>query len=1129
MTHPLASRIPVQPLAGQPGSAIDVADLERAVRAADPCVLFVLPRILRRVIRQECELTAWTLRVPHRKSYVIASRRLLEIVEEIELGLSPGAVLPDTVILLPRPDSGKLAAITAGEALLRYWRLLFHARVHLALQNALAEERLTPAVLRQRVHQIGPVAFDEIRSVLEQEAFLLPPRDEAVVYVEFAAVFFELRYFAPSLLPCYFPGLAHLDEVAQILAHDLDADSLLYVTRPAGATEPVDVASVDAGEDLPGAAAKAEDGGLASWFPSEHEFRRMLRLGEDATLVGNTVRSLVYHARALEHAVGETVARTRIALRAGLDQLLQRLQRALQIPQEEVGVWREPLAALVHQTPRRFWPPEARFLYDLQKVCIDHEREIYRVDLLGWIGSLGRQPLKRPLPNQREVLLSKHLHSAAARLPVVRLPAHLRRQLSDLLHVAMERIEQRLRSRFRPLITAALDAVGLQPRNVPERVGRQKIVEELLDGVVERGYLAMGDLRDALSRNDLKLPDLSGLSNLFLGDQLLRADRRLAVSLDGVYRGGEFYLRGMQRLSSMGFGTNVGRWLTRYAFVPFIGAYVGMAGLDHLVTVVRRSETNLNSGWAVVVLGLFLAGLLNVEGFRREVWQACHTTWRVGREMLVDPLLALIRSEIVQRILHSRVYVLASRFLVRPLALTAVVYWLSPLELLATQASVSCAVSVFLAVNLAINSRLGRTAEEVFLEWIVHSWQRFGMRILAGTFWWIVERFKDLLEGLDRLLYTVDEWVRFRAGDTRLSIVGKAVLGPIWYFSSSLIRFLVNLIIEPQINPIKHFPTVTVAHKLLLPFIPTLAGVLELTMEKGLALTTATFIIAGIPGVFGFLVWELTGNWRLYQANRSDELRPMPIGHHGETMDRLLRPGFHSGTLPKRFAKLRRAERKARESGNWYAVRKHLHAIEQVETAVHRYIERELLTFLAQTPAWQSCGLTIGRIELGSNRVRVVLDCPTQDRPLTIGFDMETGWLLAGIDEPEWLARFDVAQRQVLANALAGLYKTSRVNVVRQQIKAILPLPAMLYRFTEEAMLVSPTAACDVEVCYSLQGEGPLFPQNQSPHDPLPLLAREDVLFSTTKILWSDWCDAWDHTSDVHRPPQVLVVTKLLN
>src|SRR5262249_58981978 len=72
---------------------------------------------------------------------------------------------------------------------------------------------------------------------------------------------------------------------------------------------------------------------------------------------------------------------------------------------------------------------------------------------------------------------------------------------------------------------------------------------------------------------------------------------------------------------------------------------------------------------------------------------------------------------------------------------------------------------------------------------------------------------------------------------------------------------------------------------------------------------SAVFLL--LPGLGGFLVWELKENWRLYAANRPPTLRPVMVGSHGETLARLLRPGFHSGTLPKLHAKLRKAERRA--------------------------------------------------------------------------------------------------------------------------------------------------------------------------------------------------------------------------
>ena len=141
------------------------------------------------------------------------------------------------------------------------------------------------------------------------------------------------------------------------------------------------------------------------------------------------------------------------------------------------------------------------------------------------------------------------------------------------------------------------------------------------------------------------------------------------------------------------------------------------------------------------------------------------------------------------------------------------------------------------------------------------------------------------------------------------SRAGPASMGNLTY----VLRFVVRLVIEPQVNPIKHFPVVTVAHKVLLPII---LGTYKAIQQPPLGLDRDTagiivFLMQFIvPGIFGFLVWELRENWRFYRANRPWTLRPIAVGHHGETVSRLLRNGFHSGTVPKLFGRLRRARRR---------------------------------------------------------------------------------------------------------------------------------------------------------------------------------------------------------------------------
>ena len=53
-------------------------------------------------------------------------------------------------------------------------------------------------------------------------------------------------------------------------------------------------------------------------------------------------------------------------------------------------------------------------------------------------------------------------------------------------------------------------------------------------------------------------------------------------------------------------------------------------------------------------------------------------------------------------------------------------------------------------------------------------------------------------------------------------ILGCLALALVWFFLTYLIRIFINLFVEPTVNPIKHFPVVTVAAKLILPIIPLL-------------------------------------------------------------------------------------------------------------------------------------------------------------------------------------------------------------------------------------------------------------------------------------------------------------------
>jgi hypothetical protein len=349
-----------------------------------------------------------------------------------------------------------------------------------------------------------------------------------------------------------------------------------------------------------------------------------------------------------------------------------------------------------------------------------------------------------------------------------------------------------------------------------------------------------------------------------------------------------------------------------------------------------------------------------------------------------------------------------------------------------------------------------------------------------------------------------------------VTLAVKAGLGVVWFFIAYVLRFCINVLIEPQINPIKHFPVVTVSHKLLLPLIPTFAGVLELTIDKPLAWTIAATTIWCIPGIFGFLVWELTGNWRLYAANRKSVLSPTPIGSHGETMGRLLRVGFHSGTLPKRFAKLRRAERRARLSGHWQPAHKHRHVLREVELAVRRFVEREFLELLAEGAFRPDLGVSLKSVKAGTNSVWLTFGVAEEKaKDFCVVLEVESGWLVAGVAQVGWAEQLDAAQQRILATAVLGLYKLAGVELVRQQIEGQFAQPMPWYDIVPAGLILWPESAEEVEVLYDLHDEAWIAPQSVRGLSPraMPTIARRGLVFSEVPVAWKEWVAAWDEVA----------------
>ena len=1015
---------------------ISVGELAHALRSADPRVVLVPPRILRRVLRGVLGIDRLLGHVPHRVGLATDAAAALAHADREELGLTGDEPIPDSLILLAQPDVDRLGDLPREEVLVRFWRALFHARVHLAFDERPDLFPTDGAWIADRIDRIGRIEFAEARAMLVEDSFLTLPADDRSTYIEFAAVYLELFAFHREILPHAFPAIRDHEAVRALLAVDVDPEALLAATRPLGApAEPEPTV-----EPVTGAENHSEEE-VSEAGPNEPSPRRATRLraaAEAASERGNHVRAAILRTKSAGLGRGRERSRDLSGARGEIEKLARRLRAVVGPDSAEGGRWRRALTPFLDRAARGHWSREARLLYDLQTVCIDRERPISAIDLVGWLTSFGRRPLRRPMPDQREVMVLKHLRGASRRVRRLRGPEPARGDLERLIAAAIGRQERAIRARFREPIREILERVSLCPRNAPERAAGRKLVEELLDLIVARGFLRIGDLRDAISRNQLKLPDLAGPVEFLVGDPLLRADAALARRLDGVYHRGEVYLRALQRASSLAFGTKPGRWLSRYVALPFGAAFVVLEGLQHIIGPIVHAtsgvEIHLFNRTTHASLGLLLMGVINSRRFRAGFLRACRGAGRIVRGVVLDAPAWMLSRTAIRWLVNTRTFLAGWNWVVKPFLLL-LVFNLAVAAILPDpehdvrrlDAGVWRALqaSAWFLLAILANSRSGRAFEEIAADGASRLGQRLWSDLIPNLFRGVMAFFNTALETIERILYGVDEWLRFRGGDSRLALAGKAALGLVWAVIAYLARIYVNLLIEPQVNPIKHFPVVTVSHKIILPMSVTLIKIMRtplMPLGKGLATTIAGTTVFLLPGVFGFLVWELKANWRLYAANRSATLRPVAFGHHGETMSRLLRRGFHSGTVPKLFARLRRADRRGESGRGRGQAHKRLEQIHHVEEAVRQFVERGVIYILEQSRSIGPVKPDVGAVDCATNRVVVELrDRGDAASAARIAFEESNRRLIIRLADPGWLAGLDGEARLALASALAGL------------------------------------------------------------------------------------------------------------
>lgn len=1206
-----------------------IPELRRAVRQARDDAFLVEPRVVRRIIRELHGFARLSTRIPHTEVLVVHAADVRALAHPDELGLESFISFPEQVILVAQPEEHELEEHSTQDLLQLMWKRLYHGCIDFSLQQKVRSNLLTRSAVQELIDRLGQVEFDEAHAVLRTELRLVDLESPMAAFCEFCAIYQQMVMFTPDLLPIWFPSLPDSKFVESVISEHVDTRKLFEATQLYGATVP-DLTSGAANDEDAVATERASWTDGIQWKPSARRHQRQLRAHHRWSERGNTVAAAVLAMRASGAATTDEERRAATELaELSVKLLASRLREALNFDEEDLDDWQASLGELLSNSVIGFWNSDKRLLYDLQKVCLDHERTIYKVDLVKWIVSRGSRPLRRPLTNIREVMMAKHLALCAARLVSVRLSGAERERLSRLLHEAADLAEEQMRTRMRSTVHQTIRDVGLDPQSVPEQVACDKMVEESLDCITERGYLTMGYLRDAISRNDLKLPDLTDPKDLIRGDHLLRTDDRLDVSLDGVYRRGEFYLRWLQVVSSLAFGTRTGRFFTLFMAIPFGGAVVIVVGLEHLLDVMSRprkksddvvevSEKNAAdsldenpsdentpepiaeldatlqddtqaairltgtivpaseqdsivapvstggtaaSGMTLTALdeqptieettvattaapteqpsmlrptysvfrdhaleltlavGILLMALIHLPGFRSTFWMATRQVWKLLRTILYDLPIKLLKLPLVQRIWRGKWFVWLRRHVTTPFLLVTFFCGLGNV-LLGTPFDWFGIGIVSFGLSAIVNSRLGRDAEELTAEWLANAWYDLRSRFLMALLDWTIDFFKWLLNMVERFIYAVDEWLRFHSGETWLSVVVKAVLGVIWSFVSFLLRIYVNLLIEPTLHPVKHFPVVTVAHKMFLPVILVLETYMRETLTPYLGVALAGpitwFNIVFLPGIFGFLVWELKENWRLYASNRVPNLHAVVIGSHGEDGGRLLKPGFHSGTLPKLFNQRRRIETKDASYKRFSQRRALSESLEHVERDIQRFVERDLVRLLFYCEVWKASPIERVQVRAASNSFLVELSCPSVgSKALKLLFEEQSGWLLATISTHGWMDQATPEMQHSLETALRGFYAKACVDLVREQLERQL-IGQHPYDIRAHGLIVWPDRQFDKEIYVDLRRRHQIrpFPPARASIYGLVPLSREAIVFSASHTRWSEWKQVWATPTD---------------
>lgn len=1181
--------------------------LDEILEAADPGAVMVARPVLDRLL-----LIAWKQpplvgQVPHRDFVIMDRQVLVNRVDSTELLIPSDRNLPREVLVLERPGEEELALLRKNDpfgpaivrssrdlntfdsdehevrrrqrvVLLEVWKRLFLAMVDrnflewegdLALVQApqgggaqngsaptgspanapvspkpvspspITPQSAGPLARLESLLPEGTIEYEEVSRVLHREKCVLPDSPRSVILREFAVLFLGLRSFSPQAAGYWFPALSasRQDALFAALDADIPVARLLLQSRPVSWLE---------------AASDSDD--LQS--EANQYFIRLQRSADQSLEKDRLVNAAILRVMASRVAPAHKTEPARKMARAHLRQLVQGIHQRLGIREDQIDEATAVLDPLLEKADQGHKNREEKLLQELENIHDDVVSPPQALDIMGWILSGGVSRLRRPMILVDVIRATRFLRMAQQHLTFTRIDNSARQSVESLLRTARLANENEVRAQIGPVLSEALGDAGFNPTSQLGKLALGQIVETLIDRILEQGFLTFQNLRDALAVSPVKMPDLADFAQWVRGDELLLLDRRLSSLLEGIYQPSELYGATLERATAAFFGTRPGRFISLYVLFPYLTAFVVVAFIYHLFKTLEHnnlgpatrdrdlSELIILAGAVGTVLLVFVARP-RVRLLTRHILGRTHdvlswTFWEMPRK--------LSSSELVRSVvLEPLSWVLG--YGVKPLVACLLMRWVQPFWF----EEAAGWILWFALFNVVLNTRPGLMAGALVSRSVRRFVGSLGNGLISGAVLIWQNILRRMLTGIDTLILGVQELISVRQRDERVWTTVQALLQTIWFPVGYSLRFLFMVVIEPFLNPVK-LPVSFVAMKIFYPVIgPPLHLALDSTFNFFMVEALVWVLDFIIPGAFGFFFWEFRENWRLYEANRPARMPAAMFGPHAETMRDLLEPGFHAGTLPAVYRRLRKACDLRGASNDLRQERACLREIGEIGEDLARLTRRQLFDVLARCKAWREMmeketdsqgdfqgaearaahsptngtttlggdhptGFSVRAPALATNRIEIILDwrhtrLNPEAAPLSIDIEFMAGNLFARVGRPPWLGRVSAEATRSLTASLAWFFTQTGIGVSIQHLEAGLPGGFVRASFEPRAITLFPAEPTSgdhpVRLRMDWSGER-LIPARRDSRIPGPIPAGT-MVFGSVPVSWPDfvaWFDA---------------------